>query len=281
MLKKIAYIKNKVRLRKSSVILCVWNMILTAFVFPFLICMAAWVFYKGKLPESFRYVQYAIYFVIVGRCWYSCYLKKWSHSYMLDYTQKILDPNTWFCPRCYSPIKIVQQEYTYEKKIGEQETTIIYRGGSSVTYREPIIVKESEKLPHIACKEKSCRLASKTQKATAQSVEVRKQLKDNYSFNEMPGTLKRTFRLIAGDRKDYWASMSEDLSPTGFWSMFVLIGAILLIISKFKGLGALRGTYNYLFASEESRILFAVTIGLLLVVFMPFLLFKNIQTRSL
>lgn len=281
MLKQIAYIKNKVQLHKSSVVLSVWNMILSAFVFPFLICMAAWVFYKGEIPEVFRYAQYAIYFVIVGRCWYSCYLKKWSHSYMLDYTQKILDPNTLFCPRCYSPIKIVRQEYTYEKKIGEEETTIIYRGGSSVTYREPIMVKESEKLPHIACKEKSCQLASKTQKSTAQSVEVRKQLKDNYSFNEMPGTLHKTFRLIAGDRKDYWTSMSEDLSPTGFWSMFVLIGAILLIISKFKELGALRGTYYYLFASDGSRILFAITIGLLLVVFIAFQVFVCSKTKAI
>ena len=282
MFKKIAIIKTKTTLHKRSVALSLWNMFLCATVIPYVVCMAAWLLFEGVPPEAFRYLQFIVYFVVIGKCWYSCYLRKWSHSYMLDYTKKILDPQIWYCPRCYSPIKVSQQEYTYEQKIGETITREYYSDGSVITTRDPIMSKEKVILPHLVCKERSCHLGAKTQKASAQSAKVRSQLKDNYSFCEMPNTLNKTFRLIAGDQKDnYRKSMAAEMCHGGFWGLILLLSVVLLIISKVKNLGVLRNAYNYLFASIQSTVLYFVTIGLLSVAYIAFLIVVWLHTKTI
>jgi len=282
MMNKLAFIKSKIKLHKRSTALCVWNMILSATIIPFVICMAAWIYYNGELPTAYRYGQFVIYVLVVGRCWYSCYLRKWSHSYMLDYTQKILDPEIWYCPRCFSPIKISQQDFAYEKKIGETETWVYYSNGDIDVIREPIMSKEKETLPHLACKERSCHLGSKTQKDSAQSVEVRNQLKDNYSFCEMPRTLNKTYRLIAGDREDiYRRSMADDMCLGGFWARICLLIAILVVVSLIKDVGAFGGACDYLFGSTSALLLYATMLVLLTIAYIAILLCINARTRTI
>lgn len=271
MLEKIAFIKSKTKLHKRSIMLSVWNMILSAIMIPFAICMAVWVWCDGELPAAFRYGQLVVYFLIIGRCWYTCYLRKWSHSYMLDYTQKILDPNTSFCPRCFSPIKVSQQDFTYEVKIGETETRVYYSNGDIDIIREPIMSKEKETLPHLACKERSCHLGSKTQKESAQSEQVRSQLKDNYSFSEMPRTLNKTYRLIAGDRKDnYHRSMADDMCLGGFWARILFLMGVLIVVSLFKDLSVVSGVFGYLWGTNGILVPYAAMVCLLLVAFIVF-----------
>ena len=244
--------------------------------------MTAWVLYGGVLPEVFLYGQFVIYFAFVGRSWYSCYIRKWAHSYMLDYTQKILNSETKYCPRCFSPIKTSHQEYIYEKKIGETETVVYYSNGDVQVIREPIMSKEKETLPHLVCKEKSCSLGSKTQKDSAQSTKVKNQIKENYAFCEMPRSLNKVYRLIAGDRQDYYRkSMAQEMCLEGFWSRILVLIIILALVSYVKGLKPFSGISDYLFESTSSVISYVTMLLLLTFTYILFIVLVNIKTKAI
>lgn len=201
---------------------------------------------------------------------------------MLDYTKQILDPDTSFCPRCFSPIKTSLKDYSYEIKVGETATTTYYSDGSSITTFEPIMEEHSETLPHLTCKDKSCSLRSKTQVTSAQSDEVRKKLKNNYSFCEMPNTLKKTYRLIAGDREDiYKNSMFSEMGITGFWFVLLFVVGLLLIVSEFKELDIYTCMHTYLFGPQKILVQYFVMINLLLLFHFAFLLWVNIKTKPI
>lgn len=284
MLNKLAYIKSKVKLHKRSAFLCLWYMLLCATIIPFVICMAAWIFFDGELPATYRYGQFIIYTIIVGRCWYTCYLRKWSHSYMLDYTQKILDPEIRYCPRCFAPIKISQQDFLYEEKIGEKAIKNRRLNGELETIRVPIMAKRKETLPHLACKERFCGLKAKTQKDSARSEQVRSKLKDNYSFYEMPRTLNKTYRLIAGDRQDsYRSPMAEDMCiGGGFWAPILFLVGIFIVVSLIKDMKDFsNGVYAYLFGSMEALVLYAAMLLLLAVVHIVLQIWVGIKTKAI
>ena len=269
MLNKIAHI---------SIFVCVFKMFISLIIIPLLSCSTLLIINKGELPQTFETVQYIIYGILVAVYWYICNVRKWSHSYMLNYTQTALEINGKYCPRCYSKMKISLDVFDYEEKVGERIIKRVYSDGTVWHDREAIMEKRKEKLPHFICLGKQCAIETKPQKFSADSYKVRRQVKNNYSFCELPRSIENTYRLIVGDfSDDYKCSVMSRFHSGLHRILWVVVIVIMLIISNINKYGAFEKSLEMLFDTTNALISFSVMTVLLLVAYTVIQIFLKIQ----
>lgn len=283
MFEKLAVIKSKTKLHKRSIIFCISNMLLGAVLLPVFVYLGASLIFKGNLPVVFQHGQFLLYFILVGRFWYTCYLRIWSHSYMLDFTQEILNPEIKYCPRCLSPIKVSEEEYTYEEVVGYKIIDTYYADGHVIRTKDAIKEKRKEFLPFFECKNKECGLCSKAQANSAKSDKVRRQVHDSYAFTEMPKTLDKTYRLIAGDRQDVYKErpVKHNFCLRPFWSFIVFFMVIFYFLLYSDDINVLSNLHFYLFGPDKAILLYVSMMVLLLVSFVVIYIVINKKTSEI
>ena len=278
MLDKIARIRKNTKLRKRSVFICVLKMIVGLFIIPVVSCITLLVLQNGVMSQGLQVIQYFVYTLLIAIYWYVCNVRKWSHSYMLNYTQTSLEMNGKYCPRCYSKMKISLDVFDYEEKIGERIIKRVYSDGTVWHDREAIMDKRKEKLPHFICLGKKCAIETKPQKFSADSYKVRRQVKNNYSFYELPRSIANTYRLIVGDfSDDYKCSVMSRFHSGLHRILWVVIIAILLIISNINKYNVFEKSLVILFDTTNAMIVFGVMTTFLLVVYTAIQVFLKIK----
>ncbi|MBQ6706067.1 MAG: hypothetical protein IJN07_00965 [Clostridia bacterium] len=265
---KIASIREATKLKKKSIALCIVQMLVGLFVIPYVVCMLTLVLCSGEVSNVWTVTQYVIYFFLVALYWYACNIRKWSHSYMLDYTKRTLENQGAYCPRCFSRMKTSLESFDYEEKIGEETIKTVYSDGY-VSYDAKVIMeKRKEKLPHFVCTGKKCALETKPQKSSADSYKVRWQVKNNYSFFELPRGMRNTYRLILGDTNSACKSSMMRKFHTGLHRALIgIIFVVLLIVSKINNYGVTGKSFELLWGTTDAIITFAVMTTILVIAY--------------
>lgn len=267
MLNRIAHIKSRVKLRGKSVVLCIVQMLVGLLVIPYFVCVLMLVVHSGVISNGWMVAQYVIFFFLIALYWHICNVRKWSHSYMLDYTKRTLENQGTYCPRCFTRMKTSLESFNYEEKIGEETIKTVYSDGYVSYNTKAITEKRKEQLPHFVCTRKKCALETKPQKASANSHKVRWQVKNNYSFYELPRGLVNTYRLILGDTNSACKSSMMREFHTSF--LRVLMGIVfifLLIVSKVNNYGVTAKSFELLWGTTSAIITFAVMTTILVII---------------
>ena len=175
-------------------------------------------------------------------------------------------------------MKISLDVFDYEEKIGERIIKKVYSDGTVRNDREAIMEKRKEKLPHFICLGKKCAIETKPQKFSADSYKVRRQVKNNYSFYELPRSIANTYRLIVGDfSDDYKCSVMSRFHSGLHRILWVVIIAILLIISNINKYNVFEKSLVILFDTTNAMIAFCVMTTFLLVVYTAIQVFLKIK----
>lgn len=265
MIEEIAYIRERVKLHNSSTIACATRMVLSAYLIPFYLRLFICGLEALELPIQLGWWQYLIYGVAIALYWYICRIRMWSHSYMIDYIHTALDNGGSYCPRCFSRMKGASETYFYDEKIGETTHTTYYSDGWSTSYTEDICIQRSEELPVLLCQNWACGLQTRARTENAQSSEVRSQIKEYYSYYEMPRTFKNTFRLIAGDLDDdYNRSILCAFHGKSHHIILIAISVIIGIFSAMAQFNTFFYVNSLLFGSAANVIAYIVLIAILL-----------------